>query len=98
MARTPHGYFDPAVLRADLARAGFRDAPVISQVRARSRGSSARSVAEAFCQGTPLRAELESRGPGELLRATDAVTVAVERRFGAGVIEGEMSALVVEVA
>src|SRR6266700_3234036 len=66
MARTPHGYFDPAIIRDDLTRAGFRAPPSITVLAARSRGASARAVAQAFCQGTPMRGEIESRGPGEL--------------------------------
>jgi SAM-dependent methyltransferase len=97
MARTPHGYFDPAIIRDDLTRAGFRAPPAISVVGARSRADSARVVAQAFCQGTPMRGEIESRGAGELTRATDAAEAAVTRRFGAGAIEGGISALVVEV-
>src|SRR5205823_710509 len=72
MARTPHGYFDPATIRDDLGRAGFRAPASITVLTARSRGSSARAVARALCQGTPMRGELEARGPGELARATDA--------------------------
>jgi SAM-dependent methyltransferase len=97
MARTPHGYFDPAVIRDDLARAGFRAPATITTLPARSRAASARIVAQAFCQGTPMRAELEGRGPGQLERATDAAESAVARRFGAGALEGDISALVVEV-
>jgi SAM-dependent methyltransferase len=97
MARTPHGYFDPAVIRDDLARAGFATPATITLVPARCRGGSARVVAQAFCQGTPLRAELEARGPDQLTRATDAAEAAVARRFGSGAIEGALSALVVEV-
>ena len=97
MARTPHGYFDPAVIRDDLSRAGFRTPLSIAVVPARCRATSARVVAQAFCQGTPMRAELEARGPGQLARATDVAEAAVARRFGGGAIEGALSALVVEV-
>ena len=97
MSRTPHGYFDPRAVEEDLARAGFGETATISPLAARARADSARVVAEAYCQGTPLRAELEGRGPDELARATDAAEAALARRFGAGPVEGALNALVVEV-
>ena len=98
MQRTPHGYFDPQIIRDDLARAGFRAAATIIPLSARSRALSARHAARAICQGTPMRAEIEAQGPGELERATDAAEAAVARRFGGGAVEGEMGALIVEIA
>jgi SAM-dependent methyltransferase len=98
MARTPHGYFEPELIRSDLLRAGFTADAVITPLGTRCQGASARLVARAFCEGTPLRPELEARGPGELLRATDAAEAALVQRFGSGEIEGAISALVVEVS
>ncbi len=106
MSRTPHGYFDPRAVKDDLARAGFGDTATIRPLAARARADSARSVAEAYCQATPLRADLEARGPDELVRATDAAEAALVRRFAGGPgaggpavgrVEGALSALVVEV-
>jgi SAM-dependent methyltransferase len=97
MRRTPHGYFDAQLIRDDLARAGFSARAAITTLSAISQSASARSVAEAFCQGTPLRAAIEARGPEELARATDAVERALVLRFGSGSIESTLSALVVEV-
>src|SRR5690242_4575588 len=42
MARTPHGYHDVAAIRRDLAAGGFRAAPTIDTLAARSRAASAR--------------------------------------------------------
>jgi hypothetical protein len=97
MARTPHGYFDPEVIRDDLARAGFGAPAAITTLPARGRAPSARHVARAICQGTPMRAEIEARGPDELQRATDAAEAAVAGEFGGGAIEAAISALVVEI-
>jgi SAM-dependent methyltransferase len=97
MARIPHGYFDPGLLRDDLARGGFSGRAEITTLSATSHAASARRVAEAFCLGTPMRAELEARGPDELARATEAATAAVLHRFGAGALQGRLSAVVVEV-
>lgn len=99
MARTPHGYFDRAALAADLAAAGFDAAPAFETVSARSRGESARSVAVAYCEGTPMRGEIEARsaiGPG-LAEATAASEAALVRRFGSGPVDGRIRAIVVDV-
>jgi SAM-dependent methyltransferase len=97
MARTPHGYFDPQIIAGDLERAGFGAAAIITPLSAPSRALSARHAARAICQGTPMRAEIEAQGPGELDRATAAAEDAVVRRFGRGAVEGQMSALILEI-
>jgi hypothetical protein len=95
MARTPHGYFDPDRIARDLAAAGFDAPPVIETVTARSRAPSAQSVALAYCQGTPLRNEIESRSADGLADATGACARALEARFGSGAVDGQIQALVV---
>jgi ubiquinone/menaquinone biosynthesis C-methylase UbiE len=95
MARTPHGYHDLAAIRRDLAAAGF-DAPACETVVAACVAASPRAAAIALCQGTPLRGELEARGPDALAEATRVAEDALTRRYGAGRIEARMSALVVE--
>ncbi|WP_422001269.1 class I SAM-dependent methyltransferase [Reyranella sp.] len=94
MARTPHGYHDPQRLRDDVAAAGFADI----RVEAVSRASSARDVAVALCQGTPLRTEIEARDAARLEEATGHATAALEQRFGRGPVEGRIRALVVSAA
>jgi hypothetical protein len=54
MRRTPHGYFDAGLIRADLTNAGFTKIPEVTTVTARSRAASPRIPAVAFCHGTPL--------------------------------------------
>jgi SAM-dependent methyltransferase len=97
MARTPHGYHDEERIRADLAAAGFVDVSV-DGVEHRSRAPSARDVAVAYCQGTPLRSEIEARGPARLDEATGHAADALAARFGRGAIEGRIRALVVTAA
>ena len=63
MARTPHGYFDTKRILDDLAKGGFTQGASIDTVTHRSRADSARRAAVAYCQGTPLRNEIESRDP-----------------------------------
>ncbi|TIW90148.1 MAG: SAM-dependent methyltransferase, partial [Mesorhizobium sp.] len=54
-------------------------------------------AAAAYCQGTPLRAEIEARG-GALEEATRHVANAMGKRFGEGPVRGRIRALVVEAA
>ncbi len=95
LARTPHGYHDKGVIARDLAAGGFAASPAIATVEARSRADAPRIPAVAFCQGTPLRSEIEARDASRLGEATDVATEAVARRFGRGAIDGKMQAHVV---
>ena len=65
MARTPHGHHDVGKIREELAAAGFASIAV-ETVDGTSRAASARDVAIAYCQGTPLRNEIEARDPTDL--------------------------------
>ena len=97
MARTPHGYHDPAAIARDLAAAGFSSTPAIERVAFTSRAPSPRVAALAYCEGTPWRGEIEARDPHGLERATRAAEAELEERFGRGPIEGRIEALVVTV-
>jgi SAM-dependent methyltransferase len=92
MERTPHGYHDTDLVARDLAAGGFTRAPEIFTVAARSRAVSARTVAMAYCQGTPWRNEIEARDAARLGEATDASAVALAARFGQGAVDGKMQA------
>ena len=94
MARTPHGYHDKAVIAGDVAKAGYASSR-IDTVAARSRADSARTVAIAYCQGTPLRNEIESRDASLVVAAIDAAEREIARRFGAGAVDGGIQAHVV---
>jgi SAM-dependent methyltransferase len=95
LARTPHGYHDPRVIERDLGSAGFGAPPRIETVAARSRAASPRLPAIAYCQGTPLRNEIESRDAARLAEATDVAAQALARRFGRGAVDGKIQAHVV---
>ncbi|MDQ6638345.1 MAG: class I SAM-dependent methyltransferase [Pseudomonadota bacterium] len=97
MARTPHGYHDRATIENDLRRGGFAAAPQIETVAARSRAASPRDPAVAYCQGTPLRSEIEARDPARLGEATDVAAAAIARRFGPGAVDAKIQAHVVAV-
>jgi len=94
MARTPHGHHDVGRIRQDLAAAGFADI-VVDAVEARSRAPSARQAAVAYCQGTPLRTEIEARDAARLEEATERAAAALAVRFGDGAVDGGIRALVV---
>lgn len=97
LARTPHGHCDPVCLTKDLAQAGFTAPPQFNVVTARSRAASAAEVALAYCQGTPLRNEIEARDATRLAEATALCTEALAQRFGRGAVDGKIQALVVGV-
>ncbi len=97
MARTPHGYHDRAAIESDLRRGGFAAPARIETVAARSRAPSPRDVAIAYCQGTPLRSEIEARGPSRLGEATDIAADAIARRFGSGAVDAKIQAHVIAV-
>ena len=94
MARTPHGYHDEAVISRELRQAGFQSA-TIESVDHTSRAASARDVAIAYCQGTPLRNEIDARDSSRLEEATRIATEVLARRFGPGHVEGPIKAHVV---
>ncbi len=94
LARVPYTYNDEAVLRADLAAAGFTQI-AIDTVASTSRAASHRDPAIGFCQGSPMRNEIEARDPDGLQAATDAAADALAARFGTGAIEAPMQAKVI---
>lgn len=93
LARTPHGYHDIETIRGELKAAGFASISV-DAVEGRSVAASPRDPAIAYCQGTPLRNEIEARAPSRLSEATDHAADALARRFGRGAIDGRIRAFV----
>ena len=94
MARTPHGYHDEKQIREELKVAGFTKIS-IDAVDARSKAPSPRDPAVAYCQGTPLRSEIESRGAPGLEEATKQAADALARQFGIGAVDGRIRAFVI---
>ncbi len=94
LARTPHGYHDVEKIRADLTAAGFADVS-IETVDHRSKAASPSDPAIAYCQGTPLRNEIEVRDASRLEDATKAAADALARRFGNGPVDGLIRAHVI---
>ena len=94
LARTPHGYHDVRVIRDELGQAGFARVE-IETVEKRGRSPSPRDPAIGFCQGSPLRSEIEARDAGRLQEATEAAARVIADRFGPGPIEGKIQAHVI---
>jgi SAM-dependent methyltransferase len=95
MARTPHGYHDVEQLRTDLAAGGFEHEADIVTLPLRARAESPSQPALGYCQGTPLRTEIEARAPGRLPELTARVAQAIGERFGVGAIDTLIQAHVV---
>jgi hypothetical protein len=69
---------------------------VVIETRAeQSRASSPRQAAIAYCQGTPLRTEIEARDAGKLEAATDYAAAAIASRHGSGEIAAKIQAHVI---
>jgi ubiquinone/menaquinone biosynthesis C-methylase UbiE len=97
LARTPHGYYDHETIARDLAKGGFTAAPRITTLAARSRAKSFQIPAVAYCQGTPLRNEIEARGAARLGEATGVAAEVIARRFGRGAVDGKIQAHVISI-
>ena len=72
---------DVPLIREELERAGFCNVTIETR-RAQSGAPSARYAALAYCQGTPLRNEIEARGADKLQAATDYAAAAIDTTFG----------------
>lgn len=94
LARTPHGYFDKTEILEDLASAGFTDVRLETLAR-RSLAASCRDPAVGYCQGTPLRNEIEARDARRLAEATEAAADRIGAKFGRGPVDGKIQAHVI---
>lgn len=92
ISRTPHGYYDVETIHGELTAAGFTSVRVEIQDHV-AKAVAARDIATAFCQGTPIRNEIEARDPLRLEEATRMTADALARKFGNGPVEGQVRAL-----
>jgi len=92
--RIPFRYHDQTVIEGDLLAAGFSEIR-FDTVELSSRAASARDAAIALTQGTPMRSEIERRGPDALLESTDAAERALRRFEGSDGFSAPMSAHIV---
>ena len=94
LARTPHGYHDIDAIRADMQAAGF-DKVNVETITETSSAPTPQHPALAYCQGTPLRNEIEARDAGLLEDVTERARQAIAARFGDGAVEGKIQAHVI---
>jgi SAM-dependent methyltransferase len=94
LVRTPHGYHDVALIEDDLRRAGFGDIAIVTNA-AVSSAPSARDPATAYCQGTPLRGEIEALDAPALNAATIYAGDAVARIYGPGPVSAKIQSHVI---
>lgn len=94
LARIPHGYHDISLIRDELGKAGFSRI-AISTLAETSRAPSPRHPAIAYCQGTPLRNEIEARDASLLDFVTDRAATAIASDHGNGPVAGKIQGHVV---
>ncbi len=92
-----HGYANTDAIDDDLTDAGFTDA-IYTTVALPFAAASAHDVATGYCLGTALRVDLELRTDCHTEPVVDAVTAALEARFGGGEVNSTMRAQVVSAA
>ena len=97
LPRTPHGYHDVELIRDEPGEAGFSQVSIVT-VEETSSAPSPRHPAVAYCQGTPLRNEIEARDAGLLDHVTDQATEAIAARFGDDPVAGKIRGHVVTAA
>jgi ubiquinone/menaquinone biosynthesis C-methylase UbiE len=91
LARTPHGYHDVGAIQENLADAGFSDVTVATLARI-SPAPTACHAAIAYCEGTPLRNEIEARDASLIEYVTDRATEAIADRYGNGPVIAKVQA------
>ena len=94
LSRTPYSHGNPDEIKHEINAAGFDNCHLIQRDDI-SYAKDPAMTAMAFCQGTPLRNEIEEREPDGLNRVTAAAENAIRMRFGGGQIKGKMSAVIV---
>ncbi len=94
LPRTPHGYYDHNQIRNDLDAAGFTDVSIDS-IEETSKAPSPRHPAIAYCQGTPLRNEIEQRDASLLDHVTDRAAEAISERYGEGEVAAKIRAHII---
>ena len=94
LARTPHGYHDLDLIHSELKQAGFSSITIETRAD-RSRASSPRVPAVAYCQGTPLRNEIEARDADKLEAATNYAASRIANKHGSGEVSAKIQAHVI---
>ena len=69
--------------------------PLIETKAEQSRAPSPGYAAIAYCQGTPLRNEIEARGAEKLEAATEHAAATIARKHGSGEVAAKIQAHVI---
>ncbi len=91
--RVPHGYHDKDQIAEDLREGGFSNF-TIDTLSLTSKANAPQIPAFAYCQGTPMRNELEALD-ANLNQVTSIVEEALSRSFGTSQISGPIQAHIV---
>ena len=94
LARTPHGYHDEKLIENELQSAGYSRV-TIERTSKLSSAPSPLDVAIAYCQGTPVRNEIEARGVERLQAATEHAAAAIAKLHGNGEVSAKIQALTI---
>lgn len=94
LGRTPYGYHEERLIRHELKQAGLSHVTCETLVES-SFAPSPRHAAIAFCQGTPLRNEIESRDATLLHDVTDRAAEAIAARYGTGPVTARIQGHVI---
>lgn len=95
LARTPFSYHDAGTIFDEAKRGGFDSVEVERIVLPHPRLPAADAV-WGLVYGSPLRAEIEERGPGALERAAEAAATGLARLLDReGRIDASMTALII---
>lgn len=94
LPRTPHGYHDVEAIREELGRAGFSDVSITTETKT-STAPTPHHPAIAYCKGTPLRNEIETRDASLLDPITERAAQAIAGRFGDGPVCAKIQAHIV---
>jgi ubiquinone/menaquinone biosynthesis C-methylase UbiE len=97
LPRTPHGYYDENLIREELRGVGFTEVSFVS-LETISSAPSPRHPAIAYCQGTPLRNEIEERNADLLDHVTDCATEAISARYGTGPVAAKIRGHIITAA
>ena len=97
LPRAPHGYSDIDKIASELEESGFAHPPSFETISTRSIANEPSIPAIAYCQGTPLRNEIENLDASLLEQATIIATTALAERFGEGTIDGKIQGHVVTI-
>jgi ubiquinone/menaquinone biosynthesis C-methylase UbiE len=94
LARTPHGYYDTGLIQHELTTAGFSSVAIETRADI-SRANSPRHPAIAYCQGTPLRNEIEAIAIDRLEHATNYAAAKIADKHGSGEVSAKIQAHVI---